>query len=222
MREEVKIAVPFDVKQVSDEGSITGYGAVFNNIDYGFDKIAPGAFKASIRGKKSIPMLWQHFSNEPIGVWNQLMEDENGLLVKGEINLDVQKGREARSLAKQGAVTGLSIGFFPEDFSYEDDVRILHKVDVVEVSMATFPMNPLAQVMDAKELCTIKGFEQAMRERLGLSRKAAEAIRLHGIEGLKKSYQPRQSGNGIDADVRQADVSALKDSLDRFRKAIEG
>jgi hypothetical protein len=57
---------PFEVKASnSDDGYISGYGSVFNNIDSYGDVVAPGAFKKTIAdaesGTKSWPaMLLQH------------------------------------------------------------------------------------------------------------------------------------------------------------------
>ena len=167
----------FDIKATSDDGRIVGHGAVFGNVDLGFDRIEPGAFKETLKdiGAEPIPMLWQHHSWEPIGVWDDMREDRKGLVVEGQINLDVERGREARSLVRQGAVKGLSIGYWPRDFSYEDDVRVLEKVDLHEVSLATFPMNPEARVAGIKNM-TRKELESGLRETLGLSRHLASRV----------------------------------------------
>jgi hypothetical protein len=166
----------FDIKQADDDGHIEGLGAVFGNVDLGFDKIERGAFRQTLRDiKGGVPMLWQHFSNQPIGLWDMLKETAKGLVVAGDINLDVQQGREARSLTKQGAVKGLSIGYIPKDFEFEDEVRILKRVDLVEVSLATFPMNPEAHVTGVKH-GTRKELEQALRYEFGLNRRSARHV----------------------------------------------
>ncbi len=174
-----------EIKQADADGYIEGHGAVFGNVDFGLDRIEPGAFTQTLKGLDSVPMLWQHFSDEPIGVWEGLSEDKRGLVVKGHINLDTQRGREARSLVKQGAVRGLSIGYIPRDFKYEDDVRVLKVVDLLEVSLATFPMNPEARVAGVKN-DTYKVLEGRLREEFGMSRrdanKTARFIRTLGEE----------------------------------------
>jgi HK97 family phage prohead protease len=214
MREEVNVAL--EIKQITDAGEIEGYAATYD-IDLGLDRIEQGAF-GTLKKKSRIPMLWQHANDEPIGVWTDFKEDRNGLLMKGELNLsrdsggaDVPMAWKARALVKQGAVSGLSIGFFAIDYRYEGDIRVLEKVDVIETSLATFPMNPMAQVVDIKDLMTNKGFEQALRDRLGLSRKAAEAIRLKGQLGVrdlpearKAGYEPQGSGEAGVAECKQS------------------
>lgn len=209
MREEINVAL--EIKQITDSGEIEGYAATYD-IDLGLDRIEPGAF-GTMRKKSRIPMLWQHANDEPIGVWNSFTEDKKGLFVKGSLNLSRDSGQadvplawKARALAKQGAVTGLSIGFFAIDFRFEGDIRVLEKVDVIETSLATFPMNPQAQVVDVKDLLTNKGFESALRNGLGISRKAAEAIRLKGQLGVRDlpeirkadDRRPHDGKSGID------------------------
>lgn len=61
---------------------VSGYGAVFNNEDLGGDIILPGAFKRSLSEwtkRKSMPaMLWQHMSDQVIGAWDDIAEDDRG------------------------------------------------------------------------------------------------------------------------------------------------
>ena len=218
MRKEF-LNIPFEIKSVDDDGHIEGYGATFENVDFGFDRIERGAFKDSLRARKStepLPMLWQHGASDPIGIWHTAMEDKNGLYVEGQLNLsrdsgaaDVPLAWQARALAKQRAVSGLSIGFYAEDYRYEEDVRVLTKVDVIEVSMATFPMNPLAQIANVKQL-TNKEFVSVTRKRLGLSRQAAEALRANGLEGLRQYFGSRQSG---ETDTTIANLKSLIDTI---------
>jgi len=174
MARQVKVRVDcgLEIKAVGDDGFIEGLGAVFGNVDLGFDKLTRGAFESTLRKTKTVPMLWQHADFEPIGVWDNLKETRDGLHVTGQLNLETQKGREARALAKQGAISGLSIGYIPRDFEYEDDVRVLKRVDLLEVSLVTFPMNPEARVSSLKNM-TRKQLEVTLREELGLSRDLA-------------------------------------------------
>jgi HK97 family phage prohead protease len=56
-------------------------------------------------------MLWQHDPAQPIGVWDDIREDQKGLWVCGHILTEVEKGREAAALVAAGAIDGLSIGY---------------------------------------------------------------------------------------------------------------
>jgi len=166
----------FAIKAAGDDGHIEGLGAVFGNVDLGFDRIEPGAFRETLKKiKDGIPMLWQHWSDKPIGLWNALKETAKGLQVEGDINLDVQLGREARSLTKQGAIKGLSIGYIPKDFEFEDEVRVLKRVDLMEVSLVTFPMNQEARIADVKR-ATRQVLERSLRDDYGLTNRVAKHV----------------------------------------------
>jgi len=92
-------------------------------------------------------MLWQHDPAQPIGIWDEVHEDEKGLYVKGRLLLDVAKGREAAALIEAGAIDGLSIGYRTQKASKNDKgQRLLNELELWEVSLVTFPMLPTARV----------------------------------------------------------------------------
>lgn len=139
---EVK-AVPEDASQ---PGAFKGILSTYGNLDLVGDICDAGCFDASIKSDGTRrPMLWQHREDEPIGSFDVVSTDKS-LDIEGSFNLDTQRGREAYSLLKRGDVTGLSIGYMAEDYSYDDDgVRHLKQVKLLEGSLVTFPANPLAQ-----------------------------------------------------------------------------
>lgn len=207
-----RVDCQFEIKAVNDDGRIEGFAAVFGNVDLGLDRIEPGAFSKTIRGVKRLPMIWQHDTRMPIGVWDEFREERKGLRIGGDINLEIQNGRDARSLTKQGAVTGLSIDYIPTKFSFDGDVRVLEEVDLMGTSLVTFPMNTEARVLGIKHV-TVAEFERELREGLGLSRKAAAAIRRGGFEAFKKLSVSREAGDDIGSD-------GLANSLHRLTESI--
>jgi HK97 family phage prohead protease len=220
---KLRVDCAFEIKAVSDDGRIEGHGAVFGNIDFGLDRIEPGAFKDWLRGAKSIPMLWQHDRGEPIGVWDTMREDKKGLFVSGQLNLSQDSGQpdvpmawKARALAKQRAVTGLSIGYFPREYHFEEDVRVLEKLDVVEVSLATFPMNDRARVTGVKNFSRAD-FERGLREEFGLSRKAAELIAARGVAAFMES---RESASESEDVSRESAYAELYERMRKRNKAL--
>lgn len=138
--ETKRLKVVAEIKAVDDQGTIEGYGSIFNNVDSYSDVVAPGAFTKSLEESKAsgrMPaMLWQHNQEEPIGVWTEMREDNRGLFVKGKL-ADTQRGNEARELIKLGALTGLSIGYTTKTYQVdrENDVRVLTDVQLWEVSL---------------------------------------------------------------------------------------
>ena len=95
-------------------GGETAGGSNFYALDQGGDIVERGAYAASLRRLKAtgdtVKMLWQHDPAQPIGVWDEVSEDDRGLRVRGRILPDVARGREAAALLRAGAIDGLSIG----------------------------------------------------------------------------------------------------------------
>jgi hypothetical protein len=150
--------MPCEFKEIDqdDDGSFEGYASVFNNKDLGNDVIRRGAFLDSIaeRSPKGIKLLYQHKSDEPIGVIDSLEEDSKGLKIKGRLAMGTQKGKEVFELMKMGALDSMSIGYRlkPDGYKYDpkDKRRIIKSVDLMEISLVTFPMNPKAKVTKVK------------------------------------------------------------------------
>ncbi len=134
-------------------GHFEGYASVFNVVDRGNDLIEPGAFKRSLRdrGAGGVKFLWQHDPKEPVGILDEIFEDSKGLFIRGRLILDVERAREAYQLLGVGALDGLSIGFHTlKSKQRSDGVRILHQVDLWEISLVTFPMNEQARISSFK------------------------------------------------------------------------
>lgn len=152
-----------EIKSFNEEGIIDGYAAAFNNIDFGDDKIIPGAFKRTLKANKGkVPMLMDHKWDFPMGVNLEAKEDSRGLLVKGQVNLKIQYARERYEYAKQllgnDMQPGLSIGYAAVNWEFDEDketgqrYRKLKELKLVEYSMVVFPMNDKATITSAKSL----------------------------------------------------------------------
>lgn len=144
-------------------GIVEGYAAAFDNVDFGDDVIHKGAFAKTIREKKGKwPILADHDPTKQIGVNLEASEDDRGLKIKEEINLEISLGKERYSLVKQslrhGLDAGLSIGYGAVrfDFSEQDEkvVRNLKELKMFEHSHVTFPMNDQAFTTEAKNWAT--------------------------------------------------------------------
>lgn len=132
---------------VGDDAAIEGYASVFGSLDQGGDAVQPGAFAASLAAGRKVRMLWQHDPTQPIGVWDQVREDEKGLWVRGRLLTEVARGREAATLVAAGAMDGLSIGYRTTRAEKDGKGRrLLTEVELWEVSLVTFPMLTQARV----------------------------------------------------------------------------
>lgn len=187
-----RLIVPFEVKAEDDDsGVFEGFGSVFGNRDAGDDIVVEGAFKKSLakRGAAGIAMLWQHDSREPIGNWLSVDETVRGLKVVGQLLVDgVQRAREAHVLLKAKALNGLSIGYATKRFELDTDtgVRRLLEVDLMEISVVTFPMNDRARVgrvkaLSPEDIATKRQLEDALRD-AGFSKSAAAYVAANWTE----------------------------------------
>lgn len=172
------------IKAAGDDGTVEGYGSVFGVRDNYDDVIEKGAFIQSLKDHKAAgtmpAMLWQHDADKPIGVWTEMVEDEKGLRIKGQLAMETVKGKEAHALLKMGALNGLSIGFMSKEWAYDRDteVRTLTAIDLWEVSLVTFPANEKARVTNVKsadELQAPKDAEKVLRD-AGFSKSDATAF----------------------------------------------
>lgn len=179
-------SLTLDLKAAPDEAGIfEGYASVFGVVDQGYDMVEPGAFAASLATGRKVKMLWQHDMADPIGVWDEVREDDRGLYVKGRLLQDVQKGREAMALLRAGAIDSMSIGYrtLKEDWADNGRVRLLQQIDLFEISLVTFPMLPDAKVTAVKSITTERDFEKFLRD-AGFSRSEAKTITAHGFKAL--------------------------------------
>lgn len=122
---------------------------------------APGAWAGTIAERQDrIRVLWQHDPDRPIGRPTVLQDTPEGLYVEANITESTQTGREAMALAREGIVTGLSVGFktVEERNATEDDpldlsqapeslrgdhtkAYVIQRAKLYEFSPVTFPSN---------------------------------------------------------------------------------
>ncbi|MEO1138584.1 MAG: HK97 family phage prohead protease [Pseudomonadota bacterium] len=161
---------------VTDGLAIEGYASLFGDEDRGGDIVEKGAYAASLKklaeDGRQVKMLWQHDPAQPIGVWDEVREDDKGLFVKGRLLDSVERAREAAALIAANAIDGLSIGYRTlKAVKNDKGCRLLKELELWEVSLVTFPMLPSARVgakgetLDQDTLRELAAaFEDARRE----------------------------------------------------------
>lgn len=146
-RKDLTIAI----KAVSDTGTFEGYGSIFGNVDSYGDVVEAGAFKRTLNNRNTpVKLLWQHDTSKPIGIFEEIREDADGLFVKGRLALDTQLGKEAHSLLQMGALDGMSIGYSVVKDQVKSSIRFLKELKLYEVSLVTFPANEASLVNNVK------------------------------------------------------------------------
>ncbi|WP_136617053.1 MULTISPECIES: HK97 family phage prohead protease [Mesorhizobium] len=216
-------------------GSFEGYAAVFGNIDSHGDVIEPGAFAKSLldrqrEGRALPPMYKMHGAmtgnrHEPVGVWDAMSEDANGLQVKGHlIGLGTEQGKWNEAQVREGGFKGLSIGYrVPPNGSKKgsdrpgEPKRYIKAANLREVSLVDDPSNVLARIYAMKaaaeddfadEIKTIREFEDFLRDVGGYSHAAAKAI---AASGFKAQLDPR------DEDRESVVAAIIADAANRIR-----
>ena len=164
----------------SGSGGFEGYGSVFYKIDRVGDIVLPGAFRDGLPEfiKNAVMGGVNHNHAAPAGFYTDAWEDDRGLFVKGRFS-DVESGREARTLMRDGVIKKLSVGMdregmvvskaSPEEVKklwakagYEPkqsdllrlktfrQFRLIHKAQLREVSPVAFPANDDADILLVK------------------------------------------------------------------------
>ena len=177
--------------------AFAGYASKFNGIDAYGDMILPGAYSDTIVNRdKPILMMRNHWEGV-IGKWTMMQEDEDGLYVEGELTPGHSLAQDTYALLKHGAISGLSIGYVPvdqEDGVFEEKrVRILKKINLVEISVVDNAADSGAKITNVKDLTALKDIESLLRSR-GFSRSEATAI----VAQVKSiAHGERENGKAI-------------------------
>lgn len=210
-------------------GTFEGYASVFGVVDSYRERVMPGAFIQSLvdhkqRGTK-VKMFFYHDPRMVIGRWVDMAEDKKGLYVKGQLNLNVNAGREAHELLKTGDMDGISIGY--REVEAENDgatgVRNLIKLDLVEASLVSLPANVRAVVDDVKSAQVVLAarfadFCKALAEGKPLPAKDFEDILREA--GVPKSMATSIASVGYAKAIRSDSESAAEQAMRDLRDAV--
>jgi HK97 family phage prohead protease len=139
----------FEVRETEEGMTFTGYAAVFNSDSQPLpftERIAPGAFRGSLRNRNDIKLLWNHETASVLGSSRagtlKLTEDDRGLFVEAMLP-NTSVGRDARELISRGDVDAMSFGFTVarggDEWSSDGSTRTLTKINLHEVSIVAFP-----------------------------------------------------------------------------------
>jgi len=138
-----------EVREEGDGMRFSGYAAVFNSASEPLpfiERIAPGAFRKSLRARNDIKFLWNHDAGEVLGSTRagtlMLTEDEKGLRVDGLLP-NTSRGRDVAELLRRGDVDAMSFGFSVpaggDSWSEDGSERTLNSVRLFEVSLVSWP-----------------------------------------------------------------------------------
>lgn len=137
-------------------GSFSGYGSVFGNVDSYRDVVLPGAYTDTVTDflKSGFVAVGHDWGSTPVAYPTEAREDDYGFRFSAAFH-STDEAQAARRVMRErldaGKTVGLSIGYrVKESNDREDGVRELVKLDLFEVSIVTVPANRAAVVVGAK------------------------------------------------------------------------
>jgi HK97 family phage prohead protease len=171
-------------------------------------------------------MFWQHNPDEPIGKWLDMAEDGKGLFVEGQLNMGVQRAREAYALLKEGDIDGLSIGYgvVTAEPDAEKNVLRLKELRLVEVSIVSLAANDRARV-DSVKAAEIDNLRIKLLAGDRLTEREWESLFKSDLFGMSNSQAERavrvnlKRGQGEPDDTAEP---AIKAALPDLRAALDG
>jgi HK97 family phage prohead protease len=147
-----------------EAGIIEAIVSVFNNVDRTKDVIRQGFFQKSLERK--LPKgVWMHDWKQPVsktlearelGPGDEMLPNElkdlGGLYIKGQFNLETQRGREAYSDVKFGLVDEFSIGYntTKEKKDHKSGINELLEGEFYEWSPVLVGANKQTQLLSVK------------------------------------------------------------------------
>lgn len=145
------------VKAVNEDSrEITGIASTPEPDRYG-DIVDPAGVKFTL----PLPLLWQHWHDEPIGQVTEAKVTDAGIEIKAKLvkpgadmpSQLVARLDEAWASIKTGLVRGLSIGFKPIEYSFIDDggIRFI-SWEWYELSAVTVPANGDCSIQSVKSI----------------------------------------------------------------------
>lgn len=186
---KIKAAGPEDGLE---EGQFIGYASVFGNIDIYGDKVIPGAFTKTLEewtAKKDsavIPLLYGHDMQDPnnnVGFVLEAKEDDHGLLVKCQIDLDdIGNGRQVYKLVKGRRLAQMSFAYdiISAGAEKEDEEMFyaLRELKLYEVSLVPVGANQETELVAVKAaIQNVRGFVTDLKAGRVLSAKNESALR---------------------------------------------
>lgn len=201
-----------------EDGQFVAYASVFGNIDSYGDVVQPGAFAGTLKewaeSGNFLPVLFGHNMADPdynIGHVIEATEDERGLKVLGQLDLESPKGAQVHRMLKGKRVSQMSFAYDVVKGTWGQldgqDVYELHEVKIYEVSLVTIGANQETEILAVK--AAADALSGGLKEGRVLSSKHVESLRaardsidavLAAAEVVTDQEKASGNGNGKDED----------------------
>lgn len=215
-----------------EEGFVEAIVSVFGNKDRGGEVVMKGFFTESLQ-KKLPKGVWGHNWSQPIAktveakeldpgdaLLPEHLKQNGGLYIKGQFNLETQRGREAYSDLKFGNVDEFSFGYevLEERWDKATRTNYLIKGNIFEWSPVLIGMNPDTALIRIHGANGTENSRQKFLEQAKTARETVEALvtRTEKLINLK-----RRSEKQLD-ETRLTDLRAMHARLAEVLKLAEG
>lgn len=133
------------------DGYIAGWASTPDVDSYGH-VVMPNAFAASIKarglqGPNSIKFLLGHDRDKVAGAVTVLEYRSGKLWIEAQLNLAISYAKDAYEATKSAGGMSFSVGFRIQDYEFKedpvngDDLLVINRADLFEVSLVPFPAN---------------------------------------------------------------------------------
>jgi HK97 family phage prohead protease len=174
---------------------ISGYGAIFGNVDSYGDVIEKGAFEKTLTERAGrIAFCYQHDIWNPIGKIEKIGEDEKGLFVNVKISA---AEKDIQTKIKEGILKEMSIGYQSiqserREMGMQNEVNFLKEIKLIEVSLVTVAANPLAVIEKMKSEEKTDYITKEFDRILAIVRNEAINYEIQKLKSLVLSAAPAQ------------------------------
>jgi len=182
----------FEIREEDNGMRFSGYAALFDSPSAPLpftERIAPGAFKRSLKSRNNIFMFYNHDSGQVLASTRAgtmtLTEDSRGLKVDAEL-ANTSAGRDVAELLRRGDLDAMSFGFsVPSGGDSWNDAgteRTLNSVRLFEVSVVAMPAYP-----ETSGTATVRGLDKiALRADVDADALADALVKLETGENISE------------------------------------
>lgn len=229
------LMVEMKADEAAETGRFTGYASVFGNVDSYGDVVKAGAFEESLKsfgeGGALIPCYWSHQMDDPmkcIGWTTSAVEDDHGLKVNVQLDLDNPNGAQAHKLMKAGVVRQMSFAFEVLDGGPAKSEELgehfeLRKLSLFEVSVVQVGANQATELLDVKDrLARVKAGRKISADNEDKLRQASGLIEdvLSTIDAAEEGSDEEQP-EGNDEEQETAKSEDLKGAKSRTLTEVD-
>lgn len=195
------------------EGEFTAYASVFGNQDSYGDIVVKGAFKDTLetwaKSGNNLPLLFGHRMDDPdfnIGHVKSYEEDDHGLLVTCQLDLESPKALQTYRLLKGRRINQMSYAYDVIDGEEKDGAYLLKSMKLHEISVVPVGANQETEVLAVKAFASALQGAKAGRV---LSQKNIDSLRT-AQEAIGKVIEDAEASNdqGKASDAAEAKSGA--------------